>query len=55
MELLKYIKYHVGVALINIKLWLLLRAIHIVALISKKPEQMQQYNMLNYKFTHQSR
>jgi len=55
MELLKYIKYRISIALIDIKLWLLLRAIHMVALISKKPEHMQTYHMLNYKFTHQSR
>lgn len=50
MELLEYIKYRVSIALINIKIWLLLRMIHIVALISKDPKHMQTYHMLNYKF-----
>lgn len=50
MELFRKMYYKIAVALVDLKIWTLLRLIHLGALITKKPEHMQAYNALNYKF-----
>ena len=51
-NLFRSLKYKVALTLVNIRIWLALKVIYILAKISKKPEHMQQYNALCYKFYH---
>ena len=47
---LRRISYYVQNAILDIKIWILLRFIYVGALITKKQKYMQMYHVLNYKF-----